>query len=199
MNKDFQELFSEELADIYDAEQQILKALPKMIKEAKSGELQQALENHRQQTEGHVQRLEQLFEMLDEKPKKKSCKGMDGLLSEGEHVMKEDLEPEVMDAAIIGAAQKVEHYEMATYGTLRTFAAYLGNQEAIDLLDQTLQEEREADETLTQIAESSVNMEAAAGDGEMEEKGKSSGRHWSSSRKAPSRSTSQRSSSRSKQ
>jgi|SRR4051812_20989596 len=170
MEQNFEKLFGDEIADIYDAEQQILKALPKMVEAVSSDELREALEEHRVQTEGHVERLEQIFAEIGEQPKKK-CKGMAGLLAEGEEMIKEDLEPELKDAAIIGAAQKVEHYEIAAYGTARTFAAYLGNERAIELLEETLEEEKEADQLLTQIAESSVNPEAASGgeeDGEME-------------------------------
>ena len=163
MEQNFEKLFADELADIYDAEQQILKALPKMIEAVSSDELREALEDHRMQTEGQVQRLEQIFAEIGEQPKKK-CKGMAGLLAEGEEMIKEDLEPELKDAALIGAAQKVEHYEIAAYGTARTFAAYLGNERAIELLEETLEEEKEADQLLTQIAESSVNPEAASGE-----------------------------------
>lgn len=168
MDQPFAKLFSEELADIYDAEQQILKALPQMIKTASALELQEALEHHRLQTEGQVRRLEQIFRELGEQPKKK-CKGMAGLLAEGEENLAEDLEPHVKDAAIIGAAQKVEHYEIPAYGTARTFAAFLGNDSAVELLEQTLEEEKEADMLLTQIAESQVNVEAAAEDEGAEE------------------------------
>lgn len=175
MEHHFEKMFTEELADIYDAEQQILKALPKMIQAVASPELREALEDHRVQTEGQVQRLEQIFSELGEQPKKK-CKGMAGLIAEGEDVMKEDLEPMVMDAAIIGAAQKVEHYEIAAYGTARTFAAYLGNERAIELLEETLEEEKEADSLLTQIAESSVNPEAVSEEGEMDEEEEGGGR-----------------------
>lgn len=167
MEKPFEKLFAEELADIYDAEQQILKALPKMIKASSSPELQEALEQHRLMTEGQVRRLDQIFSELGNRPHKK-CKGMAGLIAEGEETMEEDLEPDVKDAALIGAAQKVEHYEIAAYGTARTFAAFLGNETAVDLLEQTLEEEKEADILLTQIAESQVNIEAVAEVGEEE-------------------------------
>src|SRR5437868_434829 len=143
MSKDFEELFSDELADIHDAERQILKALPKMIKAASSSQLQQALEQHLSVTEKQVERLEEIFSTM-ETPSKKTCKGMAGLLAEGEHLLKEDLEPDVRDAGIIAAAQKVEHYEMAAYGSARTFAMYLGNDRAVELLQETLDEEKEA-------------------------------------------------------
>jgi ferritin-like metal-binding protein YciE len=185
MEQNFEKLFADELADIYDAEQQILKALPKMIQAVSSDELREALEEHRVQTEGQVERLEQIFSEIGEQPKKK-CKGMAGLLAEGEEMIKEDLEPEVKDAALIGAAQKVEHYEIAAYGTARTFAAYLGNERAIELLEETLEEEKEADQLLTQIAEASVNSEAAAS-GEDEEGELGEGNESGGARRARSR------------
>jgi len=159
-------LFTHELQDLYDAEHQILKALPKMIDECTSGELQQALEEHRTVTERQVQRLDKIFTSLGEEHQGKKCKGMAGLLAEGEDLLKEDLEPSAKDAGIIGAAQRVEHYEIAAYGTVRTLASVLGENEAVALLEQTLEEEKEADQLLTQIAESSVNTEAAAHDSE---------------------------------
>jgi ferritin-like metal-binding protein YciE len=155
-----EKLFRDELADLYDAEQQILKALPKMIEAAQSTELKNALQQHRKVTEGQVKRLEQIFR-ADGKPPQKKCKGMAGLIAEGQEMMEEDFEGEVLDAAIIGAAQRVEHYEIAAYGTVRTFAQHLGRTEAVELLQETLDEEKEADELLTQIAESSVNVRAA--------------------------------------
>ena len=168
MNQPFEKHFAEELADIFDAENQILKALPKIIEAVSSTELKQAFEQHRIATQGHVRRLEQIFSDLGEQPEKK-CKGMAGLLAEGEEIMKEDLEPHIKDAAIIGACQKVEHYEIAAYGTARTFAALLGNEDAIELLEETLEEEKEADNLLTEIAESHINVEAITGEDESEE------------------------------
>ena len=168
MEKNLEKLFADEIADIYDAEQQILKALPKMIKAASASELQEALEQHRTVTEGQVQRLERIFQELGEHPKKK-CKGMAGLLAEGEEMIDEDLPDNVKDAGLIGAAQKVEHYEMAAYGTARTLAEFLGNEMAVDLLQQTLDEEKEADELLSQIAETCVNVDATSESGEDEE------------------------------
>jgi ferritin-like metal-binding protein YciE len=155
-----QKLFTNEVGDLYDAEQQILKALPKMIQACSSTELQEALEEHLTITQKQVTRLEQIFRDLGEKPSKK-CKGMAGIISEGDELLKEDFEEATKDAGIIGAAQKVEHYEIASYGTARTLAEYLGNQRAVDLLEQTLEEEKEADKLLTQIAESSINIEAS--------------------------------------
>jgi ferritin-like metal-binding protein YciE len=154
------DLFIEELKDLYSAEQQITKALPKMAKKATSPELRRAFENHLTQTEGHVTRLEQVFESLEEKPKGKLCKGMQGLLEEGEEMMKEDAAPEVMDAALISVAQRVEHYEIAGYGTVCTYADEMGHTVAKSLLGQTLNEEEITDKTLTQLAEQRVNRRA---------------------------------------
>jgi ferritin-like metal-binding protein YciE len=160
MSEALQKLLTNELADLYDAEQQIIKALPKMIDQCSSSELKQALQDHFSVTQKQVTRLEQIFRELGEKPSKK-CKGMAGILSEGDEILKEDLEESTLDAGIIGAAQKVEHYEIASYGTARTLAEYLGNDTAARLLEQTLSEEKEADALLTEIAESSINVEAA--------------------------------------
>jgi ferritin-like metal-binding protein YciE len=147
-------LLTEELKDIYDAEKQITKALPKMIKAASSPELKQAFEEHLEITKRQISRLEEVFELLDEKAGSKPCAGMKGLLQEGEEVMQEDMDEELLyDAALIGAAQKVEHYEIAAYGTVRTFAQMLGNGQVVDLLEQTLEEEKEADRKLTEISE----------------------------------------------
>lgn len=162
-----QKLLQNELEDLYDAEQQILKALPKMIEGSSSPELQRALKEHLTVTQGQVTRLDQIFEQLGEKPRKK-CKGMAGIIAEGAEMLEEDLEDSTMDAGIIGAAQKVEHYEIASYGTARTLAQTLGNNEIAELLEETLDEEKEADELLTQIAESSINAEAAQEEGEVE-------------------------------
>lgn len=153
-------LWIEEMRDLYSAENQIIKALPKMAKNATNPELKEALESHLEETRGHVERLEEIFEKLGKKPTGKTCKGMQGLIAEGSEVMSEDGADAVIDAAIIAAAQRVEHYEMAGYGTVRTFAAILGEDEAEDLLQETLDEEGEADKKLTDIAESIVNEEA---------------------------------------
>ena len=155
-----QELFVNELKDLYSAENLIIKALPKMAKAASSEELRSAFEEHFEQTRGHVQRLEQIFERLDESPKGKKCKGMEGLIEEGKELLEEDASPEVLDAGLICAAQKVEHYEMAGYGCVRTFAQLLGDDEAANLLQQTLNEEGETDKKLTQLAEQ-INVEAS--------------------------------------
>jgi ferritin-like metal-binding protein YciE len=146
-------LFQEELKDIYDAEKRLVRAIPKMAKAASSEDLKKALQEHLEVTKGQVQRLEQVFELMGVPAKAKPCAGMRGLIEEGEEVMGKDASEQLMDAAIIGAAQRVEHYEIAAYGTARTLAERLGNQEAAELLQQTLDEEKEADENLTQISE----------------------------------------------
>jgi ferritin-like metal-binding protein YciE len=146
-------LLQEELKDIYDAEKRLVRALPKMAKAASSDDLRQALEEHLEVTKGQVQRLEQVFDLLGVPAKAKPCAGMKGLIEEGEDVMGEDASETLMDAAIIGAAQRVEHYEIAAYGTARTFAERMGNTEAAELLEETLNEEKEADEKLTEISE----------------------------------------------
>jgi ferritin-like metal-binding protein YciE len=154
------ELFVEQLRDLYDAENQLIKALPKMAEGANSDELRQGFEEHLEQTKGHAQRIEQIFEQLGEKVKGKKCKGMEGLLKEGSETLEEDISDEnVQDAAIIAAAQRVEHYEIAGYGTARTFANLLGQDEAASLLEQTLEEEKETDAKLTQLAEG-INVAA---------------------------------------
>jgi ferritin-like metal-binding protein YciE len=162
------ELYIEELRDLYNAEQQLTKALPKMAKASSDEELRSGFEEHLEQTKGHVQRLEQIFEKLGEKPEGKKCKGMEGLIAEGsEMIEEEDLEDEARDAGLISAAQRVEHYEIAGYGCVRTYATLLGDSAAAELLQQTLDEERETDEKLTELAES-INLEAI-GEGETEE------------------------------
>jgi len=153
-------LYIEELRDLYSAENQLLKALPKMAKGADSDELKKAFESHLEETEGHVERLETIFEDLDESPKGKTCKAMKGLVEEGSEILEEEGEESVLDAGIIAAGQKVEHYEIASYGTVRTFAELLGEKEAVKLLQQTLDEETAADEKLTELAEDIVNPEA---------------------------------------
>src|SRR5690349_24398681 len=168
--KDLNELFLEELADIYDAEKQLIKALPKMAEQANAPELQSAFEDHLEQTQEHIHRLEEVFELFDQKPKGKKCEAMAGLIEEAQSLMKEEAAPAVMDAALIAAAQKVEHYEIATYGCLRTYAQLLGLGDADRLLEQTLREEEATDKTLTGLAEGGLNQAAfAAGAGEEEE------------------------------
>jgi ferritin-like metal-binding protein YciE len=155
-----EELYISELRDLYSAENQLLKALPKMAKGASSPDLKDAFETHLEQTKGHVERLEQLFEQLDESPKGKSCHGIKGLIEEGSEILKEDGEDSVIDAGMIVAAQKVEHYEIAGYGSVRTFAHLLGQNEAAELLQATLDEESETNEILNKLAEGVVNPEA---------------------------------------
>lgn len=155
------ELYLKELRDIYDAEKQITKALPKMVKSASSTELRRAFEMHLDQTKNHVSRLEQIFEALDESPKGESCDGMEGLIEEGGDIMDEDMDAEAKDAGLISAAQRVEHYEIAAYGTVRTYANILGDKKAALLLQETLDEEKQTDEKLTSLAEG-INIKAAA-------------------------------------
>jgi len=154
------ELYVNELRDLYNAENQLIKALPKMAKGASSDELKDAFEKHLEQTKGHVQRLEEVFEELGEKTKGKTCQAMKGLIEEGSEILKADGEASVLDAAIIVAAQKVEHYEIASYGSVRTFAQLLGQDASAELLQQTLDEESEANELLNKLAEDIVNSEA---------------------------------------
>jgi ferritin-like metal-binding protein YciE len=157
------ELYVDELKDIYNAETQLVKALPKLAKAADSDELRQGFEEHLEQTKGHVSRLEQIFKMLDESPKGKKCAGMEGLVEEGSEVLKEGLEGAVLDAALIGAAQRVEHYEIAAYGTVIAFAQTLGENDHASLLEETLAEEKETNEKLTELSRQ-INEEAASGD-----------------------------------
>jgi ferritin-like metal-binding protein YciE len=163
------ELFVNELKDIYWAEKALTKAIPKMIKNASSEELVQALTDHLEVTEEQVKRAEQVFETMGLKVQAKKCEAMDGLIKEAQEIMQETEKGVVRDAGIISAAQKVEHYEIATYGTLCAFAKTLGEEEVVELLEETLNEEKEADTTLTQIAESSINTQAKDEDEEEEE------------------------------
>ncbi len=158
------ELYVDHLRDLYSAENQITKALPKMAKKANSEKLKQAFEEHLRQTENQISRLEQIFGSLEKSPRGKKCMGMEGLLDEGKEVMSEKMEADVMDAALIAAAQKVEHYEIAAYGTVRAYAELLGEQQAVGLLRQTLDEESATDEKLTGIAESTINVQALKGE-----------------------------------
>jgi ferritin-like metal-binding protein YciE len=155
------DLYLSELKDLYSAEDQIIKALPKIIGKTGSGELRTALENHLEETRGQVSRLEQVFSLHGEEPKKQKCKGMQGIIDEGEEMLGKDAVPEVQDAAIISACQRVEHYEIAAYGTVRTYAKQLGQERAANLLEETLREEKAADEKLTKIANARVNVEAS--------------------------------------
>jgi ferritin-like metal-binding protein YciE len=154
------DLYVSELKDLYDAEHRIVKALPKMAEAASSPELRTAFQQHLEQTKTQVNRLEQIFQMLNETPKGQKCKGIEGIIDEGEDMMDEDAPAAVCDAALIASAQKVEHYEISAYGSARTFAHRLGFEDQARLLDQTLQEEGETDKRLTRLAESYINEQA---------------------------------------
>ncbi len=162
------DLYVDELKDLYNAENQLLKALPKMAKKATAPELKDAFTEHLEVTRKQVERLEQIFTELGVSPKGKKCKAMEGLIEEGKEVIEEDGDPAVIDAALIACAQRVEHYEMAGYGCVRTFANLLGYEEAEALLQETLDEEGEADKTLTELAETIINIEAEEADDEEE-------------------------------
>jgi ferritin-like metal-binding protein YciE len=161
-DKDLNDLFLDTLKDIYFAEKQILKALPKMAKAASSDKLRAAFEKHEGETEAQVGRLEQIFEMIDKPVRGKTCEAIQGLLDEGKEIMEEYKGCEALDAGMLAAAQSVEHYEISRYGTLKQWAQQLGMKEAVRLLDETLQEEKKTDEALTSLAEASVNLAAAA-------------------------------------
>jgi ferritin-like metal-binding protein YciE len=163
MNNDLHELFLSELADIYNAEQQLIKALPKMAKTAKTDELRDAFQQHLEETENHISRLDQVLESLGESLKRKKCKGMEGLVEEGEEVISEQKDTSALDAGLIISAQKVEHYEIAAYGSLCSWAQQMGHNDALELLKETLEEEKVADEKLTEIAESIANAQAEEG------------------------------------
>ena len=159
--KTLADLFHHELKDLYSAETQLLKALPKMAKAATHEELRAGFTEHLEQTKGHVQRLEQIGESLELRLSGHKCKAMEGLVAEGSELISEDADDAVRDAGLIGAAQRVEHYEIAAYGTARALARCLGHDEAADLLGETLEEEKATDEKLTELAESAINAEAA--------------------------------------
>lgn len=156
------EAFVDELRDAYDAEKQLTKALPKMVKAASSPDLQAAFEAHLEETRAQVERLEEVFEQLEEKVRGKHCDGMAGILEEGKSVMEEEFDEMTMDACLIASAQRVEHYEMAAYGTLVAWAKAMGHKEVARLLQETLDEEKAADEKLTSVAESGINQNAAS-------------------------------------
>lgn len=153
--------FIDELRDVYDAEKQLIKALPKMAKAAHSGELRRLLEEHLEETRGQVARLEEVFASIEEKPRGKHCEGIAGIIEEGKSVMEEDLDESTLDACIVAAGQRAEHYEMAAYGTLVAWARAMGHEDAAELLEQTLEEEKTADEKLTAVAEAGINQGAA--------------------------------------
>jgi ferritin-like metal-binding protein YciE len=163
--KSLEDLYVDELKDLYSAENQLLKALPKMAKAASAPRLTKAFESHLKQTRDHVARLEKIFKKLGGSPKGKKCKAMEGLLAEGKELMAEDADAAVMDAALIGAAQRVEHYEMAGYGCVRTYARLLGHNEATKLLQKTLDEEGATDKALTKLAETTINSGANEANG----------------------------------
>lgn len=158
-----QDLYVEDLRDLYSAEQQIMKALPQMAEGAHNPELRAAFEQHLKVTREQVRRLDSIFGELDQKPTGKKCKGMEGLLEEGREMLKEDADPDVKDAALIAAAQKVEHYEIASYGTVRNYARQLGLKNHVDLLQRTFDEEGETDQRLSSLAESGINEQALTG------------------------------------
>ena len=155
--------FIDELRDTYDAEKQLTKALPKLAKAASSPELRQAFESHLEETQGQIERLEQIFESLDEKVRGKHCDGIAGIIEEGKSIMEEDFDEPTMDACLIAAGQRAEHYEMAAYGTLVAWAQAMGHSEAASLLQETLDEEKAADEKLSSLAEGGINQGAADG------------------------------------
>ncbi len=160
--KTLDDLFEDTLKDIYYAEGKILKALPKMAKAAHSDELRAAFEKHLKQTEGHVSRLEQVFELIDTVPKGKKCEAIEGIIEEGAEIMKEFKGAPALDAGLVSSAQAVEHYEIARYGTLKRWAELMGLDEAIGLLDETLSEEKDTDAALTELADTMVNEQAQA-------------------------------------
>lgn len=162
MADSLRELYVDELRDLYNAETQLVKALPKMAKASSNEQLRQGFEEHLRQTSEHVSRLEQIFEQLEEKPTGKKCLGMEGLVKEAADTMKEDYEDALMDAALIGAAQRVEHYEIAGYGTVRDFAELLGEDEHVSLLEETLEEEKQTDQKLTELSQE-INQQANEG------------------------------------
>jgi len=164
--ENLREALVEEIRDLYNAEKQLVKALPKMAKGAESDELRDAFEQHLNETEGHVTRLEQIFDLLGEKPRGKHCAGMAGIVEEGSEKLQEDMEGSVLDACLIASAQKVEHYEIGAYGTAIAWAEALGMNDVCDVLNETLEEEKAADEKLSALAESGINQAATAGESE---------------------------------
>src|SRR6201981_3409040 len=159
--KDLNDLFLDTLKDIYYAEKQIYKSLPKMAKAAASDQLREAFEKHHDETEGQIERLEKIFELLGKPARGKKCDAIQGILDEGKEVIEEYADTPVLDSGLLAAAQAVEHYEISRYGTLKTWAGKLGHKDAVKLLDQTLAEEKKTDDTLTKLADTAVNAEAA--------------------------------------
>ena len=166
----------EEIRDLYDAERQLVKALPKMAKGATSDELRSLIETHLEETQGQVKRLEQAFEMLQEKPRGKHCAGIAGIIKEGSDLLEEDFDGAVLDAGIIAGAQRAEHYEMGAYGSVIAWAKQLGEGDVASLLEETLEEEKGADEKLSALAESSINQEAASEGGDQDSMEEGTGR-----------------------
>jgi ferritin-like metal-binding protein YciE len=181
------DLFEDELRDVYDAEKRILKALPKMARAASDEQLRDAFATHLEETRGQVERLEQVFASLDLKVKGKRCMGMEGIIAEGTEIMEEDGDDAVIDAGLIAAAQRVEHYEITAYGTLMAWAKVLGHEEALDLLGENEREEKDADQKLSELAESLINQQALAGGEEEEEDAPPVRRRAGAMRKSPSR------------
>ena len=167
--KTLHDAFLDELRDVYDAEKQLLKALPKLAKRASSEELQEAFESHLEETRGQIEKLERVFASLDEKVRGKHCDGIAGILEEGKAVMEEDFDDQTMDACLIASGQRAEHYEMAAYGTLVAWARVMNHEEAAVLLEEILEQEKAADEKLTQLAESGINESAASSEDSEEE------------------------------
>ena len=167
--KTLSDLFADHMKDLYSAENQLIKALPKMAKSATNPDLRAGFEQHLEETRGQAERIEQICEDLGISPKGKKCAAMEGLIEEGKEIMEEDASPAVLDAGLIAAAQKVEHYEIASYGTVRTWAEQLGLEDAVALLEETLEEEKATDEKLTELAVTIINEEAEEGDEEEEE------------------------------
>jgi ferritin-like metal-binding protein YciE len=194
-NSNLRQLLTDEVRDLYHAEKQLIKALPKMAKAATSDELRQAFESHLEETERQVERLENVFEALGEPVKAKRCPGMEGIVEEGSELMGDDFDGAVLDAGLIAGAQRVEHYEIAAYGSIMAWAKTLGLDEVITLLEPTLEEEKAADEKLSMIAERSINQEAANGATEMDDE--SAGRRGGSRGRSNGRSTNSRSNGRS--
>jgi ferritin-like metal-binding protein YciE len=184
------ELYVEESRDLYSAEKQLVKALPKMAKAATSSDLRSGFEEHVEQTKGHLSRLEHIFDSLDESPDGETCKGMEGLIKEGSEMIEEDPGEEQLGAGLISAAQRVEHYEIAGYGCVRTYAQLLGDDEAVSLLEETLKEEKETDAKLTQLAEN-INVEALqAGKSEESDESEEGEKHQGPAAKAKKKSAS---------
>jgi ferritin-like metal-binding protein YciE len=167
--KTLKDVFIDEVRDTYDAERQLTKALPKMAKAATSPELKEAFTHHLEETRGQIERLEKVFEMLGERPRGKHCEGIAGIIEEGASMMEEDLDAATMDAALIGGGQRAEHYEMAAYGTLVAWARELGHMEVAEFLQETLEEEKAADETLSTLAQRGINPDAAGSDDDDED------------------------------